>query len=575
MRICWFRFSVISLLVAVLLVTTACGGQAPTPAAPTEAPPAAPTEAPAAPTEAPPAAPTQPPPAAATAAPTETAEPAAAAETVWASKPMVVGSCCDEPKTVDPAVAIDIPGTQLINAGYEALTKYEEGEIEPSLATSWEVSEDARTYTFTLREGVKFHDGTDFNAEAVKVSFDRMKAMGLGASFFLQAVEEVEAVDDTTVEITLSEPDIQFWFGLPRIKIVSPAAVEENEKDGDWAQDFFRENIVGTGAYRLEEWERGRQIRMVAFEDYWQGWEGQHIREFVVRYGLDMPTKMLLLEQGEVHLVDAVGLSEVRRAQNRPNIRVGASDVFRGYYHTMNNQKGPLEDPRVRQAILLAFPYEDMIEAMEGFATPLTSPVTSNMVGYCEVFQPETDLEQARQLLAEAGFPDGGFELTMAYLPGLEPERISAQLFQENLAELGIDLRLQEVEWGTLLESQKQLDTAPHFAALYVTSPVPYAGAQLFRLGHSNLIGQSYNWQYYNNPEFDQLVEQAQAMLPDDPERDDILCEAQRILMEDAAILPIMNQQNLDLSREELVGYQFDPYAYVQDLHVYNLFLEE
>lgn len=570
-----FRFPVIGLLVALLLVTVACAAQPPAPAAPTEAPAAAPTEAPAAPTEAPAATSTQAMPAAATAAPTKTAEPAAAAETVWASKPVVVGSCCDEPKTVDPAVAIDIPGTQLINAGYEALTRYEKGAIEPSLATSWEVSEDATTYTFTLREGVKFHDGTDFNAAAVKVSFDRMKAMGMGASFFLNSVEEVEIVDDTTVRITLSEPDIQFWFGLSRIKIVSPAAVEANQKDGDWAQDFFRENIVGTGPYRLEEWERGRQIRMVAFEDYSQGWEGKHIREFIVRYSLDMPTKMLLLEQGELHLIDAVGLSEIRRAQNNPNIRVGASDVFRGYYHTMNNKKGPLEDPKVREAILLAFPYEAMLEAMEGFATLLSSPVTSNMIGFCQVFEPKTDLDRARELLAEAGFPDGGFELTMAYLPQLEPERISSQLFQENLAELGIDLKLQEVEWGTLLESQKQLDTAPSFAALYVTSPVPYAGAQLFRLGHSSLIGQSYNWQYYNNPEFDRLVEEAQAMLPDDPKRDDLLCEAQRIFMGDTAILPIMNQQNLDLSRKELVGYQFDPYAYVQDLHVYNLFLEE
>ncbi|HBY98638.1 MAG TPA: hypothetical protein DEP84_32615, partial [Chloroflexi bacterium] len=517
------------------------------------------------------------PPAAATAPATETAQPAAGAEeTVWASKPVVVASCCDEPKTLDPAVAIDIPGTQLINAGYEGLTTYNrQGTIEPMLAASWQISDDAKSYTFKLREGVKFHDGSDFNADAVKVSFDRMKAMGLGASFFLNAVEEVKVLDDMTVQITLSEPDIQFWYGLPRIKIVSAEAVKAHEKDGDWAQDFFRENIVGTGAYRLDEWERGRQIRMVAFDDYRKGWAGKHVKEFVVRYSLDMPTKMLLLEQGEVHLIDAVGLSEVKRAANNPDIRIGASDVFRGYYHTVNNQHEFLKDKKVRQAILLAFPYNAMIDVMEGYATPLTSPATSNMIGHCDVFTPTEDLEQAKALLAEAGHPDGGFELTMDYLPGLEPERLSSQLFQENLATLGVDLKLQEVEWGTLLEAQKQVDTAPDFAALYVTSPVPYAGAQLFRLGHSSIQGSSYNWQFYDNPEFDQLIEEAQRRLPDDPERDDLLCQAQRLFMDDAAILPVMNQQNLDLSRKELAGYQFDPYSYVQDLHMYDLFLEQ
>lgn len=526
----------------------------------------------AAPAAAPQPAPVQP-----TAAPTAVASAPTGSETVWSSRPLVIGSCCDQPKTIDPAVAIDIPGTRITTMAYEALIQYKPGtpELVPQLATEWKVSDDNLTYTFTLREGVKFHDGSDFNADAVKVSFDRVKAMKLGVAFFLESMKEVKVINPKTVEITLTKPDISFYYGLPRIKIISPTAMKANATGSDeWAQDFFREKVAGTGPYTLEQWETGRQLTMTAFEDYWGGWQGKHVRQIIDRFSLDQPTKLLLLEQGEIDLIDQIGLSDVKRLKDNKLIRVGATDVLRGYYHTINNQRGPLKDPKVREAMLLAFPYNEMLnDLMSGFATPLTSMVTANMDGYCDVYQPKQDLDRAKQLLTEAGYPSGGFELTLSYLPGIEPERLSAQLFKDSLAKLNVDLNLREIEWGSLLESQKNLDTAPDFAALYVTSPVPYAGAQLYRLGYSKLQGLSYNWQYYNNPEFDKLVDQAQ-QTSDSAARNELLCKAQQLMMKDSAILPIMNQQQLDASRTRVVGYKFDAYGYVFDLHAHDLYIE-
>ncbi len=496
-------------------------------------------------------------------------------QTLWSSRPLVTGSCCDQPKTIDPAVAIDIPGTRIVNLAYEGLTRYKPGtpEIEPLLATSWQVSADNRVYTFNLRKGVKFHDGTEFNARAVKVSFDRVKTMNLGVAFFLEAVSEVKVVGDLTVQIVLSRPDITFFFGVPRIKIISPRALAQHRQGGDWAQDFFRENEVGTGPYRLDRWDRGRQIEMVAFKDYWKGWQGKHIQRIIDRYSIDLSTKLLLLEKGELDEIDPIGISDIKRLQNNSKIRIGAVDVIRGYYHTINNKRGPLKDARVRQAMLLAFPYDQMIkDLMGGYATPMRSVATSNMDGFCSVFEPKQDLKRARELLAEAGFPSGGFKLTMIYLPGIEPERLSAQLFKAALAELNVQLDLQEKEWGTLIESQKQVETAPDFAALYVTSPIPYAGAQLFRLGHSSIQGKTYNWQYYQRPDFDTLVEEAQRTT-DRSKRNDLLCRAQRLMMQDAAIMPIMNQQGLYAYRTRLIGYKYDPYGYVDDLHAYDLYM--
>jgi len=501
--------------------------------------------------------------------------PSASGQTIWSSRPLVIGACCDEPKTIDPAVTIDIPGTRIVGTAYEPLISYKKGtaEFEPVLATSWEISADGKAYTFQLRRGVKFHDGTSFNERAVKVSFDRVKAMKLGVSFFLDNMAEVKVVGPMKVQIVLTKPDVAFLYGLPRIKIISPSALARNRKAGDWADDFFRFNVAGTGPYRLDRWDRGRQIEMVAFRDYWRGWRGKHIQRIIDRYSVDLSTKLLLLERGEMDIIEPIGLSDIKRLQNNPRVRIGAVDVLRGYYHTVNNQRGPLRDKRVRQAMLLAFPYDEMRQLMSGYATPLRSVVPSTLDGYCSAFEPKQDLVRAKQLLTEAGFPTGGFRLTLVYLPGIEPERLSAQLFKAALAGLGVTLDLQEKEWGTLLESQKRVDTAPDFAALYVTSPVPYAGAQLFRLGHSSIKGQSYNWQYYDNREFDRLIETAQETL-DRTRRNDMLCRAQRMLMDDAAIMPIMNQQWLDASRTRVVGYKYDPYAYVFDLHAYGLFIE-
>jgi len=201
--------------------------------------------------------------------------PASSADAEWTGV-FVLGSCC-EPNSLDPA-AMGISQTEgyVVNAMYEGLTQYSRaGEIVPRLATSWEISDDALTYTLSIREGVQFHDGSTLDAEAVKLSLDRHKALGLGnLGFILGPVESVTAVDEMTVAIQLNSADFQFWAGLPHIKILSAQALAENDMDGDMAGEFFRENAVGTGPYQLVRWDPGRQTEMAAFPDYWGGWDG-------------------------------------------------------------------------------------------------------------------------------------------------------------------------------------------------------------------------------------------------------------------------------------------------------------
>ena len=274
-----------------------------------------------------------------------------------------------------------------------------------------------------------------------------------------------------TVEIQLSSADFQFWAGLPHIKILSADAIAANESDGDMAGDFFRENVVGTGPYQLVRWDPGRQTEMSAFEDYWGGWEGSHVETFIARYGLDFSTRLLLMEDGELHLIDWAGLSDIRRAETSDAINYNLGNPLQGFYHFMK-QDGPLADKKVRQALMHAYPYEAMIEVMQGVALPLSSPALSGTIGHCEVFEPAQDMEAARALLAESDYADG-FSVRQAYRHANEPRRFAAVLFQEALAELGIEVVLDDIPWGTFIDAQRNFDTAYDMTSHWLNIPIP------------------------------------------------------------------------------------------------------
>jgi len=562
-----------SLLVSCILIVASCA-PAPLPP-PTAAPPkivpstaTTPPEPTVPPKVAQPtaASPTQP-----TALPTKPA-----AQVTWASKPIVHGTCC-EPLTIDPA-AVSAAATDglIVNAAYEGLTRYTiQGKIEPSLASEWKISDDSLTYVFKLREGVKFHDGTDFNADAVKTSFDRMKAMKMGVSFLLDAVGEVKVVDPMTVQITLANPDTAFWFGLPNIKIISPRALATNRKSGDWAQAFFRENAVGTGPYRVERWDRSSQLQMVAFEGYWKGWTGKHIQRYILRFGMDMSSRLLMLEKGDIHIVDWAGLSDVRRMQSNPKVTIlsGASNAST-FYHWMNVQSGPLKDIRVRKAMTLAFPYKEMLDVMGEMAVPMSSSVPEYMVGYCKAFEPKQDLQQARQLLAEAGY-SSGFKVKQGYRTSNEVRRLAAELFQASLAKLNVQVVLEDLPWANFLQAQSKPETAYDFVSASPGAPVPYAGTMLYNLGYSKVQGTAGNYSYYANPKFDALIAEAQSSPPDSSKANDLLCQAQKMLIDDAVLIPVMVNKYIELRRAELKSPPIDSYSYPYDIHIYEMSLDE
>ena len=485
----------------------------------------------------------------------------------------ILGSCC-EPKTVDPA-AMGISQTEgyVINSMYEGLTKYDsEGKIKPLLAEKWEISSDAKKYIFYIRKNVKFHDSTILKANDVKKSIERHMKLSMGnLGFILKSVENIKILEDYKLEINLKESNFQFWSGLPHIKILSSRAIEKNDS-GDLGKEYFRENAVGTGPYKFLRWDKGRQTELVAFEDYWKGWDGRHLNKFIARYGLDYSSRLLLMEKGKLHLIDWAGLSDVRRAATNSNITLNYGNPLQGFYHFMK-QDGPLKDINVRKALLHAFPYEAMIDVMQGFAVPLTSPAIGGTTGHCDVFEPKQNIDKAKMFLSKSNFKDG-FKLKQAYKYSNEPRRFAAILFQEALAELNIEIELDDIPWGTFIGAQKNFDTAYDMSSHWLNIPIPYSGEMLYRLNHSSLINTGTgNWAWYKNQKFDDLLETAPTLAPNDPKINKLLCDAQKILIDEAIVIPVMISQYIDLTHSSVKGYKYDPYGFPGNLNLYNVYL--
>ena len=303
--------------------------------------------------------------------------------------------------------------TRKIHAGvYEPLIDHKLGtadatNLEGVLAKSWKVSPDGLTYTFALRENVKFHDGSTLSAEDVKLSLERMKKIGLGRSWALDPVKEVRVVNPMTVELVLARPYPPFLLGLPVVFIVSSQAVKKNQKGDDLAQAWLTQNEAGTGPFRLREFKVGEQIVMDRFDGYWRGWPAKHLDRVVLKLVAEPATQKILMEGGQGHWADTISPGDLESFAQRKDFVVTAEPTWGIQFFWMNTKKAPLDDPRVRKAMRLAFPYEQMIkDVMRGRGT---LPQGYLSPGYLTQEGPpeKTDLQAARKLLAEVGVAPG------------------------------------------------------------------------------------------------------------------------------------------------------------------------
>jgi ABC-type transport system substrate-binding protein len=354
-----------------------------------------------------------------------------------------------DPVTLDPHNVTDSPTATVVSHIFETLLDLTpEGEVVAGLATGWEPSEDGLSWTFTLREGVEFQDGTPFNAEAVKFNLDRFlnPDNAFTFRFLISTVSDVEVVDEYTVRLNLSAPFAPLLTNLTHntISMMSPASVEEYGED-------ITENPVGTGPFTLGSWQRGERITLERFDGYWGEQPGIEAVTF-----LTVPentTRMALVESGEAHVAVRVPPQDVARLDALEDITVENVSGLRTIYIYFNHTKEPFTDERVRRAINHAVDKDLIAEFVHGGAVrPSDAPIAPNIFGYTPVGEYEYNPELARQLLAEAGFPDG-FSVTLHCPTGRYPQDIqTCEAIQPQLAEVGIEATIETLEWTSYLE---------------------------------------------------------------------------------------------------------------------------
>ena len=452
-----------------------------------------------------------------------------------------------DPPSLDPAFSSAFVDRQVHNSIYDKLVDLDaSGKIVPMLATEWKVSDDGLTYTFTLREGVKFHDGTDFNAEAVKANLERYRTAEKSTrKNELKAVDTIEAVDAKTLKITLKEPFAPFLSVLTDRSgmMVSPKAV--TDQNGD-----IRNQPVGTGPFKYESRVKGDTITLVRNDQYWQAGFPKAAK-IVYKILTDPNTALVNLKAGQVDFTDSVPPQEVANLKSDSNFTV-VNEVGFGYQGIWFNTKAPpLDNKQVRQAVDMLIDRDELVRVLfSGTATPGKSPFAKSNLAFGDSdAYTKPDVEKAKQLLAQAGVPNPSFTLKVG-TSALQAQ--FAQLVQNFLKPAGIDMQIEKVEFGTLLD---QMDKGNFQAAALGWSGRPDPDQNIYDFfvtdGAQNDSG-------YSNPKVDELLKAARQE-NDVAKRKADYDQVMQILNDDVPYVFLYHQNNVFGMSSKLSGFTYVP----------------
>jgi peptide/nickel transport system substrate-binding protein len=462
--------------------------------------------------------------------------------------------------SIDPALASDQPSLQAATAAYETLVKYnpQTKKLEPALATAWKIAPDGKTITLTLRDGVTFHDGSSLTAQGVVDSLKRTVAIGKGESFLLASMSSATATDDKTVVLHLKTPDADLLYGLTRIFIVSGQAIKDHG-GSDEGQQWFAAHDAGSGPYVISNWLASHHYTLTQFKNYWGGWNGNHVKTFDFEQADSPASQMLNVQQGKADFANGVPIDD---AQNLKKSSKAQVQVFPGspFYMILNTGKAPLTDVRIRQALTLAVPYNDVInKIMYGDAKEMNGPIPPWMPGADPSLpKPTTDLTKAKALLAQAGYgPSHRLKLQLAYFPGWSFEQTIVTQYQYQLKQLGVDLSIKALPWPTFTEQVGNPKTRPDIGTIAVYVPIPSPGPTLTSSFDPASEG---GWAYwgYNNPAVTKLLHQAQSTT-DEQQRSTLFDQVQQKLTQDYAAVWLMEMPDIFVLSPKVHGLVHDP----------------
>ncbi len=492
-----------------------------------------------------------------------TAPPVAAAP-----KTLVVGMVA-EPTSMDPGQLSDINSMRVLSSVYDTLVRFKEESftLQPGLATAWTIAPDGLTYTFTLRKGVKFHDGTPFNADAVKFTYDRLldpkhPSADTGpfpfATFYYGAIKQVIVVDPYTVRFVLKQPFSPLLNNLTLNtgRIVSPAAVKK------WGKEFAS-HPAGTGPFKFESWQKNVRIVLDANPGYWGG--APKLDRLIFRPLIEEQTRVTELLSGGVDFVVDVPPDNVEQIKKDARFTYYGQPGPHIWWVTLNTQKKPFSDVRVRRAVNYAVNRDALArEILKGTATSASGPIPPAITwAYTDqVTKYPYDPDRAKKLLAEAGYPNG-FSAVF-WIPesgsGMQSPKTMAQAIQADLAAVGITATIQTFEWGAYLSKYgkgfgEEADMGAMSFMLDPGDPAPMLSLVID--GQGGFRGGS-----YQNTEVDKLLAEATGTV-DLKERGELYHQVQKLVVDDAPWIFVDNAIQTAAGLKRVTGFKLHPSFYL------------
>ncbi|MEB3964563.1 ABC transporter substrate-binding protein [Streptomyces kunmingensis] len=471
----------------------------------------------------------------------------------------------------DPARSYSDEVVVLSNV-YETLTRYNyvTGRTQGVLATRWTASKDRRTWTFTLRDNVRFHSGHPLTAEAVKSSIERTMRLKASASYVWDPVERITAIGKRQVRFELSRP-------APVDLIASATYAAWIYEVSDDAEDY-RATARGTGPYTIASWNPAgeNEVELTAFEDYWGGWRGNRYKKVVFQAAPQSSTAAQLMDSGDATYAGGLPPQLVDTLRGRPNVTVYERPSWQTLIGLMNTEKKPLDDIRVRRAVADALDYRELVKASRGALVASDGVIPEGMLGHTTTLDMPGDQDRARKLLKEAGYGPGSgrtVKLEMTYPAGDDTVRTLGDLMKAQLRPFGIDLQVAGLAWASAQWPRAKKKNVNERQDIFVMwwwpdDPEPLS---YFRNVFRTEKEISYNLAYYSDPGLDRLIDQVGALTATNPdEAVRTYRTMQEIIIRDAPQLFLGTNTYQRVLSSDVKGFVDNP-AYANVVFVHDL----
>lgn len=403
--------------------------------------------------------------------------------------------------SLDPHQGKETPAVQVNTQIFDTLVTVdpETNEVVPQIAESWEQTDD-QTYVFKIREGIKFHDGSDLTAEDVKFSLDRARSSA-AVSYIVNFIEEVTVDDDHTVTVKTTAPYAPTLrnLAIPFAAIVPKAVVEADE-------NAFIQNPVGSGPYKFVEWNHGDHVTLKAFDDYYAG--KPETENLIMKVIPETSQRTIALETGEVDLAYDLAVNDIPKVNSDDKLTVYEIPSLTCWYVSMNMNKKPFDNPKVREAMSMAIDRQTIIDTINaGSGQTADAIIAPAVFGYYSTGVKEYNPTKAKELLAEAGYPNG-FSTTL-WVNDNQSRIEMCQAMQAMLLEVGVQCNLEVLEFGSFISRTTAGD---HDLAYFGwTTSSGDADYSYYSLEHSTQQGAAGNRSFLADPDVDKLIEEARS----------------------------------------------------------------